>query len=259
MKIIIDTTLGTDNVTSIAATSADTAFPVTNLQDNFTTNLWKAANGVTTATITLTVSKGSAVELFNTNATSATVTAGTGGAYEFEVGYSAETGYSLEDSATGVVTTYNLPGTKGRLWADYPIFATPHLVKITLTAASTVYGGIVRAGNVEAFADPSFGLLEGSNDYSIEAELNNGADYFRVRNIVRTFSELSLFETKANAFKFKHDIFDLIGPTPLAIRLSCKATDQEFVLFSKRIKDSIQIKPISKTHWSINFALKEVI
>lgn len=102
MKIIIDIDTLTDNVTSISASSSDANFPVTNLRDNFTTNLWKAASG-TTATITLLVSKGSAIELLNTNATSVVVSAGSGETYEDETDWSLVSIHAPARGATAIV------------------------------------------------------------------------------------------------------------------------------------------------------------
>ena len=247
------------NVTSTTADSSDANFPVANLRDNFTTSLWRAASG-TTATITLQVSKGSAVELMNTNATSATVTVGSGETYTDETDFSAETGYSYADDAVSMETVYSLPGTAGRLWADYVEFTGAHVVKIALTAASAPSAGIVRAGKVEEFRNPAYDNTEGSIDYSIEKELNNGADYFRKRNVVRTLDNLSMQETRANAWKFKHNIFDAVGPQPLAIRLidNENITDDEFVLFAKRTSPP-QLQHITNTHTRISFGLREVI
>jgi len=261
MKIIIDTDTLTDNVTSITASSEDAAFPATNLQNDFTTDLYRAVADVLSVTLTILVSKGSAVALVNTNATSATVTAGTGGSYENEAGYSYEAGYSNEDSEQSVTLVYDLPGTGGRLWADYTNFTGPHIVKITLTAATTVYAGIVRAGTVQSFADPAIGLSEGSKDYSVEKELNNGADYFRKRNVVRTFGNLSIMETRANCYLFKQGIFDAVGPKPLAIRLvhNANITDKEFVVFAKRISPPEIVHRVNRTYSIVNFDLKEVI
>lgn len=256
MKIIIDTATGGDNITAITASTEDASFPKENLQDDFTTNLWKAT--ATTATLTVEVSKGSAVELLNTNATSATVTAGSGESFEDEAGFSPEAGYTYADDQVWVESVYSLPGSAGRLWAEYAPFSGPHVVNISLTAAANVSAGILRAGNVEEFRDPSYGMVEGSRDYSIERELNNGADYYRKRNVVRIFDGLTTVETKENAFKFKHNIFDAIGPKPLAMRLSNTLDDQEFVLFAKRTTPPL-IEPISGSLWRINYGLKEVV
>ncbi|MHB8110490.1 MAG: hypothetical protein ACYDHW_10720 [Syntrophorhabdaceae bacterium] len=260
MKVIIDTDLKTDNVTGIAASSEDANFPATNLQNDYTTDLFKAVNGVTEAILTATVSKGSAVEVLNTNATEAVVSAGTGATYELENGYALESGYELEDSESYVTTVYSLPGTAGRLWADYPEIAVPHIVKVVLIAASTVEAGIFRAGNVEEFNDPQYGFEEDSIDYSIEKELNNGAGYFRKRNVVRTFSDLEIIESRANCFKMKMDIFDAVGPKPLAIRLMHKIiTDDEYVLFAKRTEPPRIVNDISASLSRLQLSLQEVV
>jgi len=259
MKIIIDTATGLDNVSAVVASSEDPSFPVANLRDDFTTNLWKATT--TTATLTVQVAKGQAVALFNTNATSAVITAGSGESYANESGYQNESGYSYPSDEVSVSGVYNLPGVRGNLWADYALFAGAHEVRIALTATDPVYAGIVRAGNVEEFKDPAAtGFSEGSKDYSIEKELNNGADYFRKRNIVKTFDGLSLFETRENAYKFKHDIWDMVGPKPQAIYLVSDAIqEKEFIGFMKREGSPVVNYSGSGVFCPVTFGLKEVI
>ncbi len=266
MKIIIDTDLASvsgaavvDNVTSCVASSEDASFLDENLRDDFTTNLWKAASG-TTATITLQVSKGCAVMLMNTNATEAVVTAGSGETYTLETDYTLETGYSLAADEVAVIEVYKLPGSAGRLWAGYSEFTGPHIVTISLTAATPVSAGIVRAGNVEEFKDPAPSLGESSIDFSIEKEMNNGADYFRKRNVVRTYDALQMIETRPNAWTFKHDIFDAVGPKPLAIRLvqNANITDDEFVIFARRL-DPPHLEHLSNAHSRVTFSLRAVI
>lgn len=256
MKIIIDTDLLSDNITSIVASSEDADFPVENLQDDFTTNLWKAT--AVSATLTIAVSKGSAIELLNTNAVSVSAVIGTGGDYELEAGYELETGYELEMSESTTIVSV-LPGSHGRLWIDYPVYTVPHIIKLTLTAnGENVSAGICRAGNVESFNDPLYGLKESSDDYSIEKDLNNGASYFRKRNVVRTFSGLELIETRANAFLFKMSIFDAVGPKPLAIRLTDLVTDDKFILFAKRTSPP-QLTHNLPNYTNVSFELREVI
>ena len=267
MKILIDTDLAkvpgattVDNVTSITASSADAAFPVGNLRDDFRTNLWKAAAGVYTATLTLQVSKGSCVALLNTNATAITITAGSGDSYALESGYAMETGYALADDEVATIPAYFLPGDGGRIWGEHTPFVNPYVVKIEITAATPPSAGIVRAGVVEEFKDPQRGLGEGSTDFSIEKTMNNGADYYRLRNIVRNYDNLSILESRANAYRFKHLIFDTVGPRPLAMRLiqNVNVIDEEFVIFAKRLAPPhIQHQTIDWT--SITFGLREVI
>lgn len=258
MKIIFDTDLQTDNVTSVESTSSDSSFPVTNLSNTYTTDLWKAASGIVEVVITVLVTKGSAIEILNTNATSASVTVGTTGwNYALESPFALESPWALETGVAGT-TIYSLPGTAGRLWADYTNIATQHIIKVVLTGSATLYAGILRAGNVETFNDPSYNFLEGSNDYSIEKELNNGADYYRKRNVVKNFTNIGIFETRANAYTFKHDIFDAIGPMPLAIKLITSTTEPEFILFAKRI-DAPQVTFLSNGNAYIQLGLREVI
>lgn len=259
MKIIIDTDLLTDNVTSCSADSEDAQFPASNMRDNFTTNLYKAASGLT-ALITLQVSKGSAVELLNTNATAVVVTAGSGETFTLESGYSLETGYSLAEDAVAAIPVYSLPGAHGRLWAEYSAFSGPHVVKLALTAADVPSAGIIRAGVVQVFKDPEPSNGETSIDYSIEKELNNGADYFRKRNVVNVFDNLQMIETRENAFLFKRAIFDAVGPQPLAIRLVYNKyiTDEEFVIFGKRVNPP-HLEHLTRTKTRITFSLREVI
>jgi hypothetical protein len=261
MKIIIDTDLKTDNVTALSATSEDAEFPAENLLNDFTTDLWRAAAGCLTATLSIEVSKGTAVQVLNTNAVSAVVTVRIGKTYDMEAGYTPEAGHSLELATFEPATViYNLPGVGGRLWAEFTRFDTPFIIDIELTALDTVYAGIVRAGNVEEFHEPDWEHSESSDDYSIEKELNNGANYFRKRNVALRLENLSILETRANAFKFKRQIFDAVGPKPLAIRLigNENFTENELVIFAKRISPP-QITFVNTSQSRIDFDLKEVI
>lgn len=260
MKIIHDTDLAADNITSVLASSEDAAFPDDNVLNNWTNDVWKANSG-TSAMLTFEVSKGSAIMIFNTNAVSVTLWAGSGESFDWESGFSWEAGFSWTDDEVATSVTYDLPGVRGRLWAEYPEFTVPHVVKVTLTTASGVpYAGIARAGVVQEFADPRYGIEEESQDFSIEKELNNGASYFRKRSVVRSYPKLELIETRANAFLLKHDVFDSVGPEPLAIKLVSNAgvTDDEFILFAKRV-EAPQISHITLTHSKIELSLTEVV
>lgn len=259
MKILIDTDLLTDNVTSYTASSSDASYPVANLRDNYPGNVWKAAGG-TTATIKLVVSKGSAVAMFNLNATAVAISYGAGEGYVNESGYANESGYTYLTDTAATVEASDLSGANGKLWAEYTEQTVPHIVTITLTAGAAPSAGILRAGNVEEFYNPGRdGMGEGSVDYSIKATMPNGANYFRKRDVVRTHTGLSMIETRANAFIFKHDIFDAVGPMPVAVRLAADSiTDDELIAFAKRT-NPVTIEHITSTLTRINFGLQEVI
>jgi len=255
MKIIY-----TNNVTAVSANSEDANYPATNLQNDYTKDLWQAAAGINEAVVYVTVSSGAAVALFNTNATSATITAGIAGNYQWEAGYSWEADVSWESSET-VTATFNLTGDGGSFWADYAEITTSHLITITLTAASgtDVNAGVVQAGAVNEFQDPRYGIDETSQDYSVELELNSGSEYYVKRDIARIMSNLQILETRANAFAFKHDIFDKAGPAPMAMRISTVIiTEEEFIIFAKRLA-SPQIQHVSPDYSMISLAIKESI
>ena len=259
MKILIDTDLLTDNVTAYTASSSDADYPAANMRDNYPGNVWKAAGG-TSATIRLVVSKGSAVAMFNINATAVAIYYGAGEWYIDESGYAPETGYAYLSDPEATVDASDLPGANGKLWAEYTEQTVPHIVTIVLTAGAAPSIGVLRAGNVEEFENPGRdGMGEGSVDYSIEATMPNGANYFRKRDVARTHTGLTMIEERADAFVFKHDIFDAVGPMPLAIRLAADSiTDDELIVFARRTSP-VTIEHITSDLTRINFALQEAI
>ena len=262
MKIIIDPTLTTapyDNVTSCVASTEDADFPDENMRDNFTKNVWKATGS--TATIQVQCNKGSSVCIINTNATSVVIKAGSGDSYTPESGFAYEAGFVDADDEVATIVVSDLSGEHGLAWADYSEFTLPHLLTIELeTDGDPVEVGVLRAGNVEEFADPAYNHSESSIDFSIEKELNNGADYFKKRNVVRVFDNLEMIETRVNAWKFKHDIFDYIGPQPVVIRMvqNDNITDDEFVAYVKR-SEPPRLQHLTISHTRINYSLKEAI
>ncbi len=260
MKILIDTDLLTDDVTAYTASSSDADYPAANMRDNYPGNVWKAASG-TTATIRLVVYKGSAVALFNTNATAVAISYGAGEGYIDETGYAPETGYAyVASDSSATVEASDLSGSGGKLWAEYTEQTLPHIVTIVLTAGAAPSIGVLRAGNVEEFRNPGRDSMgEGSVDYSIEATMPNGANYFRKRDVARTHTGLTMIEERADAFVFKHDIFDAVGPMPLAIRLAADSiTDDELIVFARRTSP-VSIEHITNDLTRINFALQEAI
>jgi hypothetical protein len=240
MKVIFDTALQSDNVTNISASSTYSGYPVSNMQDDYTTSLWRGGAGGS-GTLTVTISKGSSLAFINTNATSIGVTVSSGGGY---------------------TTKSNLTGVNGWFWLDYTYSGSSHTVTLSLTCDAAQYpcGGVLRAGSVITFNDPAPGITESSRDYSVEVPMSSGSVYSLKRSTVRSFSNLQITETKTNAFIFKYDIFDMIGPKPLAIRLvqNTNVTDAEMIIFAKRTS-SPNLTFIKPTLVQINFDLEEVV
>jgi hypothetical protein len=237
MKIIYDTaTYSSNNITSVSATNTDGSFPASNLLNDYTNYVWKATTN--TSVITADVSAGCAVALFNTNATSITLT-----------------GHSDEHFIEGL--NY---GPTGRYWGEYTQNNSAHQVVLTLSTSksSILYAGILRAGNVSSYRDPAPGHTESSVDTSIEIESDNGVDYFRRRYVVRTFSNLNVIETRANAWLAKMVVFDSLGPKPVAIKLFSSPIDANFVIFARRASP-VQLTHIAPAWTGITFDLKEVV
>ena len=57
-----------------------------------------------------------------------------------------------------------------------------------ITGESTLNLGIARAGMANEFRNPVYGLKEGFIDYSIKKRFSTGAEFYKRRDIVRTFS-----------------------------------------------------------------------
>lgn len=225
-----------DLTVSIAADEEDSDWPVSNTQDDYPGNVWKATSR--TAELTIVAGAGAnAVAVFNTNATSVTMISKTGNEVAWRDGtewrnpvtvmwreYDAST-YSVYDLTTSGV---------GAFWAEYTDPEIQHTVYLSFVSPSgtVVQAGVVRVGTVNSFRDPKYGLKEGLIDYSIVKELNNGARYYRKRNIVRTFSGQLLEDRDVDFYKFMLDIAQTVGPAPLAWRVSTNKTNWEWVVYA---------------------------
>jgi len=193
---------------SVAASSADGAFPVTNLQNSKPKKIWKAQS--TSATITATVPAYSdSIGLFNTNAASATIT--------IKIGAATQESFSVDLTS---------PHTHNRLWQSYTEITVEHTVVIVLATGSSdvVYGGVLIIGKGVSIADPDYGLTEGREDPSIIRKLNNGAYYIRKRDAQRVFS-LTFMQNRASGYYDFTNVADYYGPKPLAILLSENMSD----------------------------------
>ena len=262
-----------DNIANVVSDKADTAYPVTNLQNNYVKKVWKSSDheGV----ITAAVSSGSAVALFGSNATAATVklrTGSLGGAWNdaSATGVAAqwndaaatglEGAWKAESLATQTVTFDTLVDNQASFWCDFTDPGVAFGLEITLSCASgtILQAGVLRCGTVNDFVDPKYGIQEGLHDYSVQRELNNGAWYYLKRDIVRTFS-FSLLEDRASDFyTFMHTVALAYGQRPLAWRISETVTDWQWIVFA--VLEGLPTgSHAHKDHSLINVKLKEVV
>lgn len=202
------------------ATSENGNYPVGNLINNVREKVWQAAAGVQAATLTVPITTGSAIALFNTNAETAEIT------------------ITLDADAstikTETITLETTARTYKNLWLDYPVQTAAHTATILLTAASgeTVEAGIVRAGDVISLRTP-INPKEGKKDYSIRKELNNGGFYGRLRAIVRTY-RFSAKLTRTTQFFDLSEVYDNVGQvTPLAWLLVENVNDLQWTVFAR--------------------------
>jgi hypothetical protein len=119
-------------------------------------------------------------------------------------------------------------------WMDYTYQSTAHTATVELQSitGTVVRGGTFIAGVGIDLPNPAYGLKEGRKDYSIKKELNNGAIYYRKRNIVRTFSG-SIIVDRGTECKQVMDVFDQKGPEPFACLCVDDIDDKEWAVYAR--------------------------
>jgi hypothetical protein len=241
MKIIYPET---QTVSGSSATSENGSYPVSNLFDDKPGKLWKAADSVQTATITVAVLAGgsNSIALFNTNATSATVTAKNNGGGTVK----AET-----------FTMSTATRSYDRLWMEYTAQTLSHTVTIALTTtATTIEAGVVKAGVAVDFRNPKYGISEGVIDYSTVEQLSNGAKYVDKRDIVRRFG-VSILTDRATDFYNMWDIYNAYGQTPMAALIAEDILDMQWCCFGTMEGFSGSHDYLS--HTPVSFSFEETV
>ncbi len=233
-----------DNIVSTSADKQNPNFPIENVEDDHIKKPWKSTGN--TGVICLSVSSGSAVALFGSNATSVVVKTrigGLGGQWDAGaqwhdgIGAGAEGAWNAEDLTTETITFDTLSTGQAALWCDYTDPGSGHGLEITLSSAvgTILKVGVIRSGTVVNLVDPKYGIKEGLHDYSVSEELNNGAFYYKKRDIVRTF-DFTLFEDRSiDFYAFMHGVALVRGRAPLAWRLSANVTDWQWIVYARTI------------------------
>jgi len=216
MKIIYP-----NKISAILANVSDAEYPASYLLDDHIKRPWKSTGDKGTLTISVDGGTGiRALALFETNAVKATIT----------IRNYADTADIIPAVTynTGATTWYGFITGNGdyfkNIWHEYSATTytdcqSQHKIKIELETSSTsvqLYVGIVRAGESKDFPNPQYGLSESLQDFSIKKELNNGARYYRKRDIARTFSGNIIVDRNPDFYKFMHDVAQTAGAIPLA-------------------------------------------
>ena len=200
MKII-----AADQITGVLASSEDAAYPDGNVSDNFRGVLWKGAASAA-ATLTIDISANSNA-LMISNMNSGTV------------------GVEVKDSGASTIyepTNHTINLYNPNLWVNYTLQSGVAQAILTFSDPGTAvpYCGIVRAGYAYDFRTLKYGISEGLNDLSISKEYNNGANYYHLLSMLRTFSGSFLADRDSDFYTFMHNIIRVHGRGPYAMFLT---------------------------------------
>ena len=213
-------------ITSVAATSEDTNYPKENVLDEHPKKLWKAASGVTTATLTFEIDTNSgAMAMFNTNAISAVVTVSSPNNlvwHASDIGWdSGDIVWPIQDSGL-TDAHYDLDGESGALWVEWVRSPTPVTATVVLTTTSTetLQAGVATACCMFTVACPQRGIVESMKSYDITRELQNGAFYRKARDRVRTFTFEFIEDRNPTFYEFMYTIAREVGYRPMAWQLA---------------------------------------
>ncbi|MBW2606147.1 MAG: hypothetical protein JRD05_00780 [Deltaproteobacteria bacterium] len=224
---------------SITATAdkENANYPAANVLDEHPKKLYKSTDN--TAVLEVTTGAGSnGFAVFNTNAASVSAIVKKGEPTEWASGTEWVSGTewrTAEDPSPATIYDLN-PGSVGAMWGEYTQIDVPHIIELTFTAAAgtILECGVVVPGTVNTFDDPRYGVKEGLRDYSISKELNNGAFYYRKRDVVRIFNFDLIEDGDTDFYTFMHSIVQLVGPGPLAWRiLHSGMTNWEWVVYAR--------------------------
>ena len=112
-------------------------------------------------------------------------------------------------------------------------------------------------GNPVDVPGVQYPLEESLLDYSIEDTLANGAQYYKRRDIVRTFAGTAVFKRKQYFQDFMRDIVRLYGRTPMMVSLLDSTANTDFILYG-RLASMPQASHFSHDYSSLNFQFVEV-
>lgn len=213
--------MATQKITGVTSTSADTAYPVANIQDEHPKKLWKAASGVSEATLTFTIGTGSAgIAIFNTNAveiTASVTDANSIAWFASDADWSSDATWVAEDAALSE-ELFNLDGVSGSAWLEWPTSPVSVTAALTFRSESSVevQAGVAVADMVHQFTCPQMGISESIQNYDIVKELQNGAFYRKERDKVRTFSFNFIEDRNPDFYEYMYEIAKELGYKPAA-------------------------------------------
>ena len=150
--------------------------------------------------------------------------------YQAETFAGTETACIVIESTTHTLETATR--TYDRFWQEYTEQVAAHTATIKLTAASgeTVEAGIIRAGGMQTYSNPQYGINQSPKDFSIKKQLRNGAIYTKKLEIVRAYS-YSMNLVRDTKFNDLIDLYNYYGPDPFCMLIAETIDDNYWCLF----------------------------
>lgn len=204
-------------ITAVSTTSEDADYPIENVLNNSPQDIYKAA-ATGAQTVTLTVSQGAALGVFNTNAESISLTVRDG---ETDVWGSGDTwgaGDTWTDPEVAIDgNDLEVDNDVGRLWSEWAHRDAQFYVDLECTPATGEYLeiGAIRCGDKMALSDVMLSFRKGIVMNSVFKRKRSGGVYFRKRKDPRWF-QIRWRDTWGSHFEYFVDAIDAFGPEPLA-------------------------------------------
>lgn len=204
------------SINTVTASSENSMHPDDNLLDARPKLVWKAAGpSVTSATLILTITGPvDTVILLGAVAATATLERWTGSAY------AAPAGLVAADYADSYA------GTMAHWWA-FPALTGSVQLRITLTqtGSSVISATNLLAGNAATIDGVEYPLQESLVDTSIRAQLLDGSEYYKKRDIYRVFSGTIRADRGATVEPLLRAVCRTYGSVPMAVQIAPTVAD----------------------------------
>ena len=249
-------------IKSITASSENTAYPVANLLNSHPKKKWKVADSsISSVILNLTVSGttgGLGMVGIVADAAAIHIEDPSGIVWDTSVTW----GNTVWHKGAGVVedfVEFSQGDDYATLWAEFEELKNSASITITLYKNSqnldTIAAGVLVCGELTEFPNVLRPLNEGLKDHSVVRELANGSEYYRRRDIVRTFSG-SLRVMTADFWNMLRGVARAYGRVPLMYRVV--ASTGEWVLYAKLSSMPAGVHDLYDSSL-INFQLEEVL
>lgn len=254
MKVIFE-----NKITSVSASSENASYPASYVLNDSPKRVWK---GDSVDTATLTCSTTGAIDtlaIFNTNAEGVSITISDPNEFQWEATELLWSEISWVSVTTSVSFEIDSQANNSAIWGTFDAISAPVDVSITLATATgtVIQAGVVVIGSATEFKNPFYGMSQGLVDYSISEQLQNGAWYYKQRDIVRSFGCQITLERDNDFYTFMNSLARDHGLAPKAWRVTDKDSF-EWVVYA-RFDDMPQGSHSYPSHSPINFSLIEVI